>query len=292
MLTTRGWVAIGALKLSDYLVEISDESLYAAKHDELYRVTSIGDVFAALKVFGISSPFGKASRADFHGDGTESEIDVVLPAGSLTLNIFTGGPKSSDEFTLSLTDPSWFGKRSFDEFLLGTGLTTNRSVGMAGQSQTLLRAKTSHSEGVGFTPATNRDSCLSKSRLQSDTGDSCAIRDRQQTLPALVGSDDRNHVHVESVVRRFSYSPVGLHADSPEFLAQVVGMDVEDTGNLIQGLPCIQKFTRVRSIDRLSFHGHVLNLQTQEGWYTANGLVVHNCRCVAIPVLEGEDESE
>lgn len=27
----------------------------------------------------------------------------------------------------------------------------------------------------------------------------------------------------------------------------------------------------------------MFNLQTDEGWYSADGIVAHNCRCVAIP---------
>lgn len=41
-------------------------------------------------------------------------------------------------------------------------------------------------------------------------------------------------------------------------------------------------FDKVVNVRRMPFSGHVYNLQTREGWYTANGLVVHNCRCTTL----------
>ncbi len=37
------------------------------------------------------------------------------------------------------------------------------------------------------------------------------------------------------------------------------------------------------------FVGHVYNLETESGWYAANGIIVHNCRCAFIPAGVGED---
>lgn len=39
-----------------------------------------------------------------------------------------------------------------------------------------------------------------------------------------------------------------------------------------------------------SFSGHVYNLETKKGWYVAQKTIVHNCRCVAIPVFDFMDE--
>lgn len=42
-------------------------------------------------------------------------------------------------------------------------------------------------------------------------------------------------------------------------------------------------------VRRFPYSGRVYNLQTAGGWYTANGIVTHNCRCyqIPVPVLEG-----
>ncbi len=43
-------------------------------------------------------------------------------------------------------------------------------------------------------------------------------------------------------------------------------------------------------VSRRPFSGHVFNLQTGGGWYTANGMIVHNCRCRPVPKTIGWDE--
>lgn len=40
---------------------------------------------------------------------------------------------------------------------------------------------------------------------------------------------------------------------------------------------------QIVGIRRLPFSGHVYNLSTTDGWYTANGIVAHNCGCYAGP---------
>jgi hypothetical protein len=41
----------------------------------------------------------------------------------------------------------------------------------------------------------------------------------------------------------------------------------------------------VVSVRRYPFAGHVYNLQTVSGWYIANGILAHNCRCALAPVV-------
>jgi SPP1 gp7 family putative phage head morphogenesis protein len=44
-------------------------------------------------------------------------------------------------------------------------------------------------------------------------------------------------------------------------------------------------FRKVKSVVRRSFDGFVHNFETITGWYSSSNLIVHNCRCVAIPVI-------
>jgi hypothetical protein len=45
---------------------------------------------------------------------------------------------------------------------------------------------------------------------------------------------------------------------------------------------------QITNIDIYSFAGHVYNLQTESGFYLANGIILHNCRCSILPVLPPE----
>jgi len=50
------------------------------------------------------------------------------------------------------------------------------------------------------------------------------------------------------------------------------------------------EFDYVVDIECNPFSGHVYNLQTQDGWYFANGIITHNCRCVFMVQLKSWQE--
>lgn len=57
--------------------------------------------------------------------------------------------------------------------------------------------------------------------------------------------------------------------------------DVVFGGDRLDGLPGGMKLRkcRVNSIRKVEFNGHVYNLQTGYHWYSAGGIIVHNCQC-------------
>jgi hypothetical protein len=72
-------------------------------------------------------------------------------------------------------------------------------------------------------------------------------------------------------------------------------VDADDLGSSREGLPFVHQASRVIYARRINWSGHVFNLETSCGWYVTNGIVTHNCRCVAIPVLPpmfDEDEAD
>lgn len=68
------------------------------------------------------------------------------------------------------------------------------------------------------------------------------------------------------------------------------------TGYAVPSSEALLRFAGEVSLDqvirvrRKPFSGHVYNLQTITGWYIANDIVIHNCRCVIIPAHEPPDQ--
>ena len=50
-------------------------------------------------------------------------------------------------------------------------------------------------------------------------------------------------------------------------------------------------FDKVVDVERYAFHGEVYNLETERGWYIANNIVTHNCRCEVEP-LRSQDYAD
>jgi len=78
-------------------------------------------------------------------------------------------------------------------------------------------------------------------------------------------------------------------ASTPRFAAQLLehtgdrnAADAKLARQLIDGRAGQIAANKVISVRRKPFSGHVYNLETEGGWYVANGIIAHNCRCVTI----------
>jgi hypothetical protein len=47
--------------------------------------------------------------------------------------------------------------------------------------------------------------------------------------------------------------------------------------------PGLVELDELVDVQRVSFHGLVFNLETDDGWYFGNTIVTHNCRCTVLP---------
>jgi hypothetical protein len=54
-------------------------------------------------------------------------------------------------------------------------------------------------------------------------------------------------------------------------------------GNLLHAFTGLINLDEVIDVEVKPYSGHVYNLQTSTGWYIANNIISHNCRCVMIP---------
>lgn len=88
----------------------------------------------------------------------------------------------------------------------------------------------------------------------------------------------------------------GPHADPAlnEGVRKSLSTDPERLGELVDRLAGLVSADPIVSIRRRPFSGQVFNLQTSTGWYIANNILVHNCRCAIAPVdpLTGDQGDE
>lgn len=80
-----------------------------------------------------------------------------------------------------------------------------------------------------------------------------------------------------------------LHAAALEGAAQGVPADADLLRQRLHGLAGLVAPSEVVEVRNHQSVGHVVfNLSTAEGWYSANGIIVSNCRCALVPVLASE----
>lgn len=69
-------------------------------------------------------------------------------------------------------------------------------------------------------------------------------------------------------------------------LAQGGAMAPDTPSNIHARFAAHITFVRVLYYSKGQFSGHVYNLESENNWYLANGLIVHNCTCDIQPVIE------
>ncbi len=83
-----------------------------------------------------------------------------------------------------------------------------------------------------------------------------------------------------------------LHARLAEQLREGLPVDATVTRDLLQGFPGEVSLDQIAEVRQYHWSGHVYDLQTAIGWYWCNGIIIHNCRCYASPLLAVPAEVE
>lgn len=285
ILTPEGWVTAGALDVGDQLVRHLDpEGMRLVGPDEDRVPTPISQVAGALRQAGpVVSVSVPASAEQFHGDGLGGQVDVVLADRLL-----------SDGLDASVEHPC-----GHAPFVAG-GMGLVPLLAERPSLQVLVRAgHASHGVmsagdlcGSGFWGHARPLPPFSLRAAALHPGLDHPVADRRLGdaeiggnlvlgLSGLVPVDDLGGVRRRGSVGSADRSPF-LHAPNdagfPDHPIDGAAADADAGRDLLARLAAYVALDDVVRVERRVFRGHVYNLQTQGGWYTANGIVVHNCR--------------
>lgn len=106
MLTIRGWVALGNLTKNDRLIAYSSNIKQARSSrnmDEEAPPASIGQIFNSLSTF-IKAERNTTTQIDFHGDGMDGDVEILRPDSPLTFREFIPIDELSVDGLLSPSD--------------------------------------------------------------------------------------------------------------------------------------------------------------------------------------------
>lgn len=224
VLTDKGWVPAGLIRKGDNVFRsLRGERPVGGRPDVHKAPSRIEDVFASQSMTGrlVRMPI---AAEDFHGDGSDGEVEIVWAASDLTLPV---GPHAVEEFgepCLMHTHGArvgLFSQGTQAPLLERRFATTGRSISSGGVDAlwiaggTKFNAPPSDFDGDGLAAYANQGRAL---------------------INRLAGNIERDSV-----------------------------------------IQC----------RLVSFAGHVFNLQTVEGWYVADGVILSNCGCDVAPVPPG-----
>nr|DAG80644.1 MAG TPA: minor capsid protein [Caudoviricetes sp.] len=240
VLTASGWVASGLLNVGDKLVCAKDSAL-SLKHKEHNVVAKFSDLFSAANVTVNPAAVSTSptSPEDFHGDGTDGEVEIVLVDRLSWDKVKSGLNKQIIDKELPVTagvDDSLPGFGSAKQFSM-VGLSPSDSfMRRGGESEALLGSSFSHSDEHSVAASANGNAVLSENAYDWTTRNADNLSD-------------------------FNWS-------------DAVGVELDDVVDLV--------------FSEADFCGHVYNLENEQNWYLANGIIAHNCRSTTAPVISSE----
>lgn len=298
VLTERGWVAAGEIQISDQIVKRTrskrDKRLVP---DEEQIPSRIEDIWRALGVSGLVSV--PSTPEDFHGDGAGSKGDInvipshglfgsqIEPAGSQLLDEIgnaTAGIRTRVSGSLS---PGGYPHA----ICLGLGSAPNGGVRGRHLSHALLGRGESVSVQTSSAASTWCDRRLGQPASDHGAGSAVLHGQREFACPSEIGIDQSRRAWSEIVAR---VNPSRTRFDPPTLETEAERLSVYSQlgRDLLIRLSGGIETSSIVHLERVSFAGHVYNLQTAEGWYEANNLIISNCDCSSVPVFSDDDLPE
>jgi len=300
ILTRKGWLPAGLLKKGDEVIHSSGpkRTMAAINPNDDHAVASIEEVFGALS----SSPLMTTRRMpvaaeDFHGDGSDGQVDIVTPDGLLSDGAISSllEPFLQQEFVAG--DPTLLGLpggRDSSPMFLGVNGPDDCSVCGGSISGILEGAALGHHETVGLGVRSYRHIAFSKSHTHGTSAHSKGVGNRLLRFAARVS---RAHIRGNINASRPTLSDFARNElVSLNGSAEHYSLTFEQTAkalgaNVLAPAQFLKRFTgkigvrKVLEVSRRKVSGiHVYNLETGCGWYFAAGVIVHNCRCAMVPV--------
>jgi hypothetical protein len=279
ILTDKGWIPANLLQVGDHVVSslggqgatalmVPDEQQTPALIEDVWRssgMVSLGEV--------------PTTAEDFHGDGGHGEVDVVFRDGLLGDRVEPALLELAQQVQLTrrIAETAGLGALGASDQLFISSLTASCGIMCGGGlSSSLLGAHAASAHLASLGHVSDLDTLVLQAL--ADDVSSNPVAEAQRVL-ALTGSVRRRDVIVGDGgdAPRWD-APAGAFSMETRAAYAYVGQDLHLR---LAGQVSLDRIVELR---RVEWSGHVYNLTSSEGWYSANGLIVSNCDCTGMPV--------
>lgn len=263
ILTDQGWIAAGLLNEGDNvacgdLAERVQSLVYPNNNDRPSLIEDVAvSLGGSLLVATVTVP---TSAEDFHGDGVGSEVSVIRTNGKLRRGVYTaiGEPASEELLSRRDAEPALLASDGIPAFLLkGFRAAANSGVSKRSKASQFFGRGLRNFELLRLWDAAHLNSSSSKSLVYRGPSNAERFGDGENRLATKIAANE--------VV-------------SGQYVSSVAGS-------------VSLRWVRIEQIRSKRFSGHVYNLQTVDGWYIANGIIVHNCRCFLTQVTVDDTDA-
>ncbi len=285
ILTADGWVALGSLKKGGNVFCCPSAQVVASRYPDEYDGPAV--IEQIYKSISTLSPIQRISCLDvyFHGDGRAGDVNVVTTNRHLVSAFNTILSKHIYKSMLaisSILSDNLTGFRSPTKAKFGLALAANGSMGVNNLLLSEIRRHLRPLQSLSFGTSPGADVVLAQMASNSGSGHIMALSQCINGHPVQKTTDNcfrKIDASVESA----------LMDDGDPMLFQPFGDGVafhpiysSNGGRRLASQVTLDYVVDV-TVRKTKMPIQVYNLQTRDGWYIANNIVSHNCRCRIVP---------
>lgn len=276
VLTPDGWLAVGSLNEGDYIIETAEQLIDGSEENKDYAVPTIAEVFCAAREFETSQvTSGKLEQ--FHGDGSDGNVDIVYAEGKLRVSREFGLEKLREKFCFSMSSHPFASFGSLQFFFDRVIASFGGLVCSLCDRLAIFFGAALESQKAGFGDVAWGYAGSEQSGGYHTTADFELGCERQDARAIFEKSNET--FNIDSFSESVSRPILPGQTEVTHALLNSVDADSKGDADILVRFPFETKPTKVIKINRYRGSAHVYNLQTKSGWYVADGVVTHNCRC-------------
>lgn len=286
ILTDKGWIAAHLLTEGSNVISSRDSqrtiALVDPNHDS--GPSLIEDIVESFeRSGGMLSVSVPTATVDFHGDGGHGNVNIV-GTNSLLDNgrqPARGQPFSEDSFTIGRMGLiPLFAKRTPFEVFDGAFHAADGFLSYGDASEVFIPGSLGGQQLIGGSLVADFYAKFNQAQANDIATDPVIDRNLIFGFSREIPFGDFRNWQFDALANygdsALSQVPIqGSFADAVLF-SNDAGRNSADV--------CVDSVVKIIV---KQFAGHVYNLQTSTGWYIANGIVTHNCRCVQVPIVKG-----
>lgn len=225
----------------------------------------------------------KVSTPDFHGDGKGSNIAIIRTNSELrdefNPSIFKHLPKDFFQFRdMAKTFLFPFGSKA--KIFKRSFFSSNRIMSSFDKVFFLLFSHLFPSEGFSFALSPTGSISHNKISFNNSSTNFKFFGQRKLTFPCFI--EGNNFIN-----RKFFFPEIfrSVSSINNSFVDNFVS-DSKLPSYICNGSTGKVFIDKIINIKSRAFSGHVYNLQTKKGFYVAEGIFTHNCKCTTIPQID------
>lgn len=280
VLAMHGWRAANALNIGDQIAESAYQIVKTpCEENENNAIPTIAEIFDFLAPTG-SQCIADGASHQFHGDGiANSNVDIVSTNRTLRINSKSSLSQRSNEFCLANTNKARSIAGSLFEHGVSLWLAAKSMAGVYRAATLDFLRFIIEAYSRRFRIAPQGYSRLFQPPRDYGLANSVSWGNCRRGSAPLISGDDFGHGQIDALSEQKCRLGFIANANtSPPKAAPNSGIGDFVSLCEIHGIDASKiRLGQIVDIKRLPFAGHIYNLKTEDGWYSAEGIITHNC---------------